>query len=80
MRFTVIRAFGYVRVSTDAQATDGNSLGVQRDLLRAICAAEGYELVQIFEDAGVSGGVPFAMPGAGGQPATCSEVRFPSLH
>jgi len=61
----MIRAFGYVRVSTESQADDGNSLQIQRDQLKAICAAEGYDLIEVYEDAGVSGGVPLADRPAG---------------
>lgn len=50
------RAIGYVRVSTQGQADDGVSLAAQRAKIQAWCAANDYELVAIFEDAGLSGG------------------------
>ena len=53
------RAFGYCRVSSDSQV-DGTSLASQREQLQAICTAEGYELLAVFEDAGVSGSIPFS--------------------
>ena len=55
------RVVGYVRVSTDDQA-----LGpvAQRDALARWCAAHGAELVDVFEDIGVSGAAPLdARPG-----------------
>lgn len=40
----------YLRVSTDGQSTDS-----QRDALAAVAAAAGWEVVDWFEDAGISG-------------------------
>jgi site-specific DNA recombinase len=50
------RAVGYVRVSTQKQADEGGSLAVQKEAVIRRSVLSGYELVQIFEDAGVSGG------------------------
>jgi site-specific DNA recombinase len=47
-------AIGYIRVSTDEQASDGVSLAVQRAKLEAYAALYNLELVEIVEDAGVS--------------------------
>jgi putative DNA-invertase from lambdoid prophage Rac len=52
------RAYGYVRVSSVAQAKEGDSLQVQQDLIRAVCALEGLTLVHIFVEEGVSGSKP----------------------
>ena len=49
------RAAGYTRVSTDEQATSGLGLKAQRTLIEAECERRGWELVQVFEDAGASG-------------------------
>lgn len=49
------RAIGYVRVSTQGQADDGVSLSAQRSKIAAWCEANDYELVAVFEDAGISG-------------------------
>ncbi len=46
---------GYTRVSTDEQATSGLGLKVQRTLIEAECERRGWELVQVFPDAGASG-------------------------
>jgi DNA invertase Pin-like site-specific DNA recombinase len=44
------RAVGYVRVSTDRQANDGDGLEVQRDAIRAHCKAEGLRLIDVCTD------------------------------
>lgn len=49
------KAIGYVRVSTGKQADKGGSLAVQRDRIVEFAVLNGYELVGVFEDAGVSG-------------------------
>lgn len=49
------QAIGYIRVSTEQQADDGISLDAQRDKIRAWCELNDYELVAIYEDAGISG-------------------------
>jgi site-specific DNA recombinase len=49
-----VRVVGYVRVSTQEQATEGVSLAAQESKLRAYCAALELELVAVVADAGVS--------------------------
>ena len=49
------QAIGYVRVSTDKQAEDGVSLEAQQARIAAWCTANGYDLVAIHVDAGISG-------------------------
>lgn len=48
-------AIGYVRVSTQEQATEGVSLDAQRDRLRAYCRLNGIKLIDIKADEGISG-------------------------
>ena len=48
-------AFGYLRVSTSGQAEEGISLEAQRSKISAWCEVNDVELVQIYEDAGISG-------------------------
>ncbi len=48
-------AIGYVRVSTQEQATDGVSLGAQRDRLRTYCKLNAIKLIDIKADEGYSG-------------------------
>ncbi len=49
------RAFGYIRVSTADQASEGYSLDDQRRRIAAYCEAQGWELARIHADEGVSG-------------------------
>lgn len=53
------RAFGYVRVSTLAQSKDGESISVQTELVRQICALENLVLVELFVEE-VSGSRPLS--------------------
>jgi DNA invertase Pin-like site-specific DNA recombinase len=46
---------GYTRVSTEEQAEGGPSLGAQARTIRAAVKASGDQLVEVIEDAGVSG-------------------------
>jgi DNA invertase Pin-like site-specific DNA recombinase len=50
-----MNAIGYARVSTDGQVTDGVSLDAQQARIRAWCEANGYNLVGLHLDAGLSG-------------------------
>lgn len=52
---TVRRVVGYLRVSTDEQATEGYGLDAQEGAIRGYAAAAGYELIGIHRDAGISG-------------------------
>ncbi len=49
-----MRVIGYVRVSTDEQATNGQSLDAQKAKIRAYAELYDLELVDIIEEAGVS--------------------------
>jgi DNA invertase Pin-like site-specific DNA recombinase len=49
------RVVGYIRVSTDEQVESGAGLEAQRRAIIAAADSRGYELVRIYEDAGVSG-------------------------
>ena len=57
------RVVGYVRVSTDKQADAGHSLEAQRAKLAAWCSLYDAELVEVFVDAGASGGSTSGRPG-----------------
>ncbi len=52
---TIAKAVGYIRVSTEGQATEGVSLEAQRARIEAYCAAQGLQLSGMFIDAGISG-------------------------
>lgn len=49
------KVFGYVRVSTETQAEKGYGKDVQENAIKEYCKANGLELVEVFQDLGVSG-------------------------
>lgn len=51
-----MNAIGYIRVSTEGQATEGVSLESQQARIKAWCIANEYTLVSMHVDAGLSGG------------------------
>jgi site-specific DNA recombinase len=58
------KAVGYVRVSTEEQASQGLSIPAQEEAIVAYARMRGLELVEVIVDAGVSGGKPLgARPG-----------------
>ena len=50
-----IRVAVYVRVSTNEQAEEGHSIGVQTEKLQAYCVARGWEVFKVYTDPGFSG-------------------------
>ncbi|MBW2567705.1 MAG: recombinase family protein [Deltaproteobacteria bacterium] len=58
-----MKAVGYIRVSTEGQAKDGVSLDNQRKRIKTYCQYKDFELVEIIEDAGISGGINKARGG-----------------
>lgn len=51
-----LRALGYVRCSTDEQATSGAGLAAQRSAIEAEAGRRGWELVDVISDAGWTSG------------------------
>lgn len=51
-----MKAVGYIRVSTEKQATEGDSLGYQEQKVKQYCQFKGIELIDILRDEGKSGG------------------------
>ncbi len=49
------KAFGYVRVSTEQQATEGISIESQIERIKAYCLLNGFDLAGTYVDAGLSG-------------------------
>ena len=49
------KAAAYVRVSTEEQAQHGHGLESQKSAIKDFARSQGYDLVRIFVDAGVSG-------------------------
>lgn len=58
-----MKAIGYIRVSTENQATEGVSLEAQEEKIRAWCVLNDYELTNIYVDAGISGAKANNRPG-----------------
>ena len=50
-----MKAIGYVRVSTEDQAREGISLDNQESKIRAYADLNGFELVDVIKDEGLSG-------------------------
>ena len=57
------KTVAYVRVSTEDQANEGVSLAAQRARIEAWCVVNDSELLQIYSDAGISGGRADNRPG-----------------
>jgi site-specific DNA recombinase len=50
-----MKAVGYIRVSTPDQAREGESLRTQREAIEKFAQGNGWALVQIYSDEGISG-------------------------
>ena len=50
-----MNVIGYIRVSTQNQAKDGFSLAYQKEEIEMYCKTNGYNLLQVFSDEGISG-------------------------
>jgi site-specific DNA recombinase len=55
LRGQAMKAYGYIRCSTTLQSSEGVTLKNQAQRIQDWCKANGHELVQVFEDAGLSG-------------------------
>ncbi|MFC7663996.1 recombinase family protein [Methylorubrum suomiense] len=49
------RAVGYLRVSTEEQAATGHGLDAQEKQVRSFAESQGYDLVEVLTDPGISG-------------------------
>jgi DNA invertase Pin-like site-specific DNA recombinase len=52
--------YGYIRVSTDRQADEGESLGTQERQIQGYALQHGWDLAEIHVERGVSGSTPLA--------------------
>lgn len=50
-----MKALGYVRVSTKMQVEKNNSIGMQKRKIESYCKTHDLDLVNIYEDLGISG-------------------------
>lgn len=55
IRYNIMKAAIYVRVSTLEQATEGYSIYEQKEKLSAYSKAQGYEIFDVYSDEGFSG-------------------------
>jgi len=51
------KVYGYYRVSTELQAQQGYSLASQVQEIESYCKEQGWQLVQLFSDNGISGAI-----------------------
>jgi DNA invertase Pin-like site-specific DNA recombinase len=72
-----MKVIGYVRVSTQDQATEGISLDAQRDRIRKWTELNDGDLIAIYEDAGISGSSTKGRPGL--EQALTAAVRGTAL-
>lgn len=71
------QAIGYIRVSTEEQSREGVSLAGQRAKLNAWANLHDHTLVQVFEDAGISGKRADNRPGLQAALEAACEARCP---
>ena len=50
-----MKILGYIRVSTKLQSEKGNSLKLQKSKIKGYCKLNDFELIEIYEDKGISG-------------------------
>ena len=51
----IINVFGYIRVSTESQVKQGYSLEEQEEEIERYCTDNGFNLLRVFKDEGISG-------------------------
>jgi site-specific DNA recombinase len=74
-----LRIVGYIRCSSTEQATDGLSLEAQRARIALWCEATEAHLVEVVEDAGVSGTRALADRPGGARIAGLLDARRPAV-
>jgi len=73
-------AVGYVRVSTEEQATEGVSLAAQEERTRAYCLLHGLTLTTLLVDDGVSAGKPLAARPEGARLLAALKGKHKATH
>ncbi len=74
------KAAAYLRVSTEEQVQHGHGLGNQERAVRAFAESQGYQLVDVITDPGVSGATrPADRPGFGKLLALAEAQAFAVL-
>ena len=76
---SALKVIGYSRVSSQEQAAEGISLAAQRERIEASALATGAQLLDLIEDAGVSGMSPLADRPGGRRVADLMAARSPSV-
>lgn len=79
MALSGLTVIGYVRVSSAEQAVDGISLEAQRTRIEAWAEATDASLVEVIEDAAVSGSRPLSQRVGGSRIAALLEQRAPKV-
>ena len=74
-----MRALGYVRCSTEEQALDGVGLEAQRSRIRAWAEMMDVEILDVLEDAGVSGSRALGERPAGSRIESLLRSRTPEV-
>ncbi len=72
-----LSAIGYIRVSSTEQAAEGHSLSAQRARIAAWAEATGVLLIEVIEDAGVSGSKPLEQREGGSRILRLLDQRSP---
>jgi site-specific DNA recombinase len=70
------KAAGYIRVSTQGQAAEGESLSTQRKQIEAYAQSKGWELLKIYSDEGISGSKAANRPGLNKLMNDCSTGSY----
>jgi len=70
---------GYVRVSTQSQAQDGESLNTQLEQIKTFAKGKGWELVKVYKDKGISGSKAENRPGFMGMMKDAEQGQFQGI-
>jgi site-specific DNA recombinase len=74
----MLRAVGYLRVSTEEQVLNGVSLDAQEEKIKAYCIAKDLQLIRIIRDEGCSAKNP-QRPGIQEIIANCKRSKFDAV-